>query len=224
MLKIKIKNVFVMAVLAGVVVIMYSIWQVYNSSGIILWIVLRTGAITVKICAVVLKTLILKSLPVIWFPALTYLVLSWFIRNTPARKGALLIVISLQFALIAHIVFPHNGLFLFSITRLPLVFTLILQLYMFILFFLPGEIWNFLGAVILLFKGMAVMLLPDLPSFADDFGIILAVFSFLFLYMHTLASLVKRAGEKESLERTERFIYRMTCHAAELKKHLGGQA
>ncbi len=52
--------------------------------------------------------------------------------------------------------------------RMPLV---ILQGYLFLLWFLPRELWNFIGLLISSVLGIIVILLPDLPTVFDDFGI-----------------------------------------------------
>ncbi len=74
--------------------------------------------------------------------------------------------------------------------RMPLV---ILQGYLFLLWFLPRELWNFIGLLISSVLGIIVILLPDLPTVFDDFGIFGAILLFFLGYLNALASLIQRA-------------------------------
>ncbi len=193
-------------------IIFFSVCSILSSSGIFFRIVFGAGILAMRICLSLFRVLVLRSFSVIWLPVALYLVMSWFIRNSLIKKAVLLLVISIDLAFLANVVFPSPYSILLSFTKMPLVFGLVIQLYMFLLFFLPNELWNFLGGFVLFLKGSAVTLLPDLPSFLDDFGIILAVFSFIFLYLNTVTGLVKRAGKRESVERAEKVL--MAFHAA----------
>jgi hypothetical protein len=66
------------------------------------------------------------------------------------------------------------------------------QIYLLALWTFPREIWNFLGGIVWFIKSMIILILPDLPGYFDDFGAIGAIFAFIFLYLHTIASLIQR--------------------------------
>lgn len=205
-MKISMKKVVIPLGAAGFLLCAYSVWRVLSSKGIVFRLVMKSAFFALKICAGLIKLLFLKSLPVIWFPVLIYLVLSWFVRDHLKKKVFLFVIVSLEAAVLVNIVLPLLTSVMFALTRLPFVFCMIIQFYMFLLFLLPNELWNFLGGFVLFLKGTAVILLPDFPTFLDDIGILFAIFFFLFLYLNTLSSLVKRAGKQDSIEAAEKFL------------------
>ncbi len=198
------KKVIIPLCTAGLVLSAYSAWQLFSSSGFVFRLVIRSGFFALKICAGLIKLLFIKSLPVIWFPVLAYFVLSWFVRDSLKKKIFLFVIVSVEAAILVNIILPSLTSVMFALTRFPFVFCMTLQFYMFLLFLLPNELWNFLGGLVLFLKGSAVILLPDFPTFIDDIGILFAIFFFLFLYINTLSALVKRIGNRESMETAEK--------------------
>jgi hypothetical protein len=53
--------------------------------------------------------------------------------------------------------------------------------------------WNIIGLLISVFLGLIVLILPDLPTAFDDFGIFGAILAFFLGYLNALASLIQRA-------------------------------
>ncbi|MCP5514960.1 MAG: hypothetical protein H7A26_05820 [Spirochaetales bacterium] len=217
-MKISIKKVIIPLGAAGLILSVYSIWQLFSSSGFVLRLVLKTGFLALKICAGLVKLLFIRSLPVIWFPVLAYLVLSWFVRDRVKKKIFLFVIVSAEAALLVNIALPSLTSVMFALTRIPFLFCVTLQFYMFLLFLLPNELWNFLGGLVLFLKGSAVILLPDFPTFLDDIGILSAIFFFLFLYINTLLSIVKRIGKRESMETAEKFLHTLPELAGKIKE------
>ncbi len=198
------KKVIIPLGAAGLFLSAYSAWQMASSSGFVFTLVIKSGFLALKICAGLIKLLFIKSLPVIWFPVLAYFVLSWFVRDNLKKKIFLFVIVSVEAAILVNIILPSLISVMFALSRLPFVFCMTLQFYMFLLFLLPNELWNFLGGLVLFLKGSAVILLPDFPTFIDDMGILFAIFFFLFLYINTLSALVKRIGNREFMETAEK--------------------
>lgn len=73
---------------------------------------------------------------------------------------------------------------------LPLV---LMQGYIFALWALPREFWNIIGLVVSILLGLVVLILPDLPTTFDDFGIFGAILAFFLGYINALASLLQRS-------------------------------
>ena len=177
------KKVIIPLGAAGLFLSAYSAWQLVSSSGFVFTLVIKSGFLVLKICAGLIKLLFIKSLPVIWFPVLAYFVLSWFVRDNLKKKTFLFVIVSVEAAILVNIILPSLTSVMFALSRLPFVFCMTLQFYMFLLFLLPNELWNFLGGLVLVLKGSAVILMPDFPTFIDDIGILFAIFFFLFLYI-----------------------------------------
>lgn len=200
------KRILLLAAVSVIFLFAVSLYFALSSAGFFGRMVLGAGLLAFKISFSIFRVLFLRSLKVIWLPAALYLAISWFIRNNLMKKIVLLAVISFNLLFLANVVFPSPFSLLFAFTRLPILFCLLVQLYLFLLFLLPFELWNIPGAIILFVKGSMVTLLPDLPSFADDFGIIMAVFYFVFLYLNTVAALLKRAGRREAMETVDKLF------------------
>ena len=61
------------------------------------------------------------------------------------------------------------------------------------LWLVPREFWNILGLLISSTLGVIVLILPDLPTAFDDFGIFSAILVFFLGYLNALANLIQRA-------------------------------
>ena len=73
---------------------------------------------------------------------------------------------------------------------------LILQGYLFMLWLVPREIWNIIGLTISSLFGLIILILPDLPTSFDDFGIFGAILAFFLGYVNLVASLIQRAADR----------------------------
>jgi len=90
------------------------------------------------------------------------------------------------------IVFRYQIQHDFSLATVPHLMLQLLHVYLFLLWLMPREAWNFLGGIVFFVNSILVVIFPDLPTFIDDCGAIFALFGFIFLYIHTLASLMQR--------------------------------
>ncbi|PIE31668.1 hypothetical protein CSA56_17605, partial [candidate division KSB3 bacterium] len=73
---------------------------------------------------------------------------------------------------------------------------LMVQGYLFLLWLMPREIWNIIGLTISGIVGFIILVLPDLPTAFDDFGMFGAVLAFFLGYLNLLASLLQRAADR----------------------------
>jgi hypothetical protein len=130
--------------------------------------------------------LITASLLYLWQPILVYLLIAVLTRSQVWRKFWCLV--------------GFSGFFLTFVTALEtstwqeyqVLPLLILQGYLFLLWLLPREVWNIIGLLISVFLGLIVLILPDLPTAFDDFGIFGAILAFFLGYLNALASLIQR--------------------------------
>ena len=64
------------------------------------------------------------------------------------------------------------------------------------LWLVPREIWNIIGLTISSLFGLIILILPDLPTSFDDFGIFGAILAFFLGYVNLVASLIQRAADR----------------------------
>lgn len=131
--------------------------------------------------------LILGSLPYLWLPVFIYILIVLLFKNLFLRKfwnGVAVCGFFLYFLNIT------RNITWKEYDQLPL---LLVQGYLLLLWLLPREIWNLVGLLVSGILGMIILILPDLPSAFDDFGVFAAILTFFLAYLNTIASLVQRA-------------------------------
>ncbi|GAK53353.1 hypothetical protein U14_04618 [Candidatus Moduliflexus flocculans] len=75
-----------------------------------------------------------------------------------------------------------------------LLILLMLQAYLFLLWLFPQEIWNLIGLSLSCVLGVVILIMPDLPTAFDDFGMFGAILAFFLGYVNAVASLVQRVA------------------------------
>ena len=178
------------AVLVGTIVI-YRAFQVIVHADIVLP---RGSAKALKTIMNAFSPLLLqllsRSLEYLWLPIVLYLLLSLLTKAVLWRKFWCLVGFSWFFLLfIEHVQTTNWG----EYHLLPL---LIVQVYLFLLWLLPQEFWNIIGLTISLLLGLIVLILPDLPTAFDDFGLFGAILVFFLGYVNLLAGLIHRAVQR----------------------------
>ena len=131
--------------------------------------------------------LLLASWKHLWLPILLYTVISLF---TASRWGRFYLCLATLCGFI--LTFKTVVLNDISFSSLPDLLIYCMEVYLLLLWTFPREVWNFIGGAFCLLQGAIVLVIPDIPGYFDDFGLIAAIFAFLFLYLHTTASLVQR--------------------------------
>jgi hypothetical protein len=134
-----------------------------------------------------LSKLIVLSLRYLWPPIVVYCLIGLVTKSWWWRFFLCLVALS-SCIIIFRFWFREH----FSFVLLPQFLLYIMQLYLFLLWTLPREVWNFLGGIIFFTSSIVVIIFPDLPGYLDDFGVIFAIFMFIFLYVNTVASVVQR--------------------------------
>lgn len=132
--------------------------------------------------------LITTSFTYLWQPVLIYLLIILLTRSQIWRKFWCVVGVA-GFLLIFVSTLEQSSWKEYRL--LPL---LLLQGYLFILWLLPRECWNVMGLVISSALGLVILILPDLPTSFDDFGMFGAILVFFLGYLNALASLIQRAG------------------------------
>lgn len=135
----------------------------------------------------VLWDFITASLNYLWQPIGAYLLIIFFTKSVFWRKFWCLVGVA---ACLLLFMSSYNEASWKEYQRLPL---LIIQGYMFMLWFLPRECWNIIGLLIASILGVIVLILPDLPTAFDDFGIFSAILVFFLGYLNALANVIQRA-------------------------------
>jgi len=81
-----------------------------------------------------------------------------------------------------------------------------MEIYLLLLWTVPRELWNFIGGFLLAIQSLIVTVMPDLPSYFDDLGMILAIFAFIFLYINTIASIIQRIIDERVITHSRHFV------------------
>ncbi len=128
------------------------------------------------------------SLSYLWQPILMYLLIALMTGSIFWRKFWYLVSLSWYFLV-----------FLASAQQATwdeyhLLVLMVLQAYLFLLWLWPREIWNLIGLSMSCVLGVVILLMPDLPTAFDDFGIFGAILAFFLGYVNAVASLVERAA------------------------------
>ena len=73
---------------------------------------------------------------------------------------------------------------------------MMLQAYLFLLWLVPQELWNLFGLSLSCVLGVVILIMPDLPTAFDDFGMFGAILAFFLGYVNAVASLVQRVAHR----------------------------
>jgi len=198
------KAFLIVCLLAGGVPIALAIQAVasgnWNALGKVLTIIMWIVAFAVPY----FLKLVTLSLAYLWFPVIVYAAIALITTSKWLRFYLSLVALSIFMLVLMKTVLPS-----LSFTDVPSVLIYIMQVYILLLWTLPRELWNFLGAIVLTVKSAIVTLFANIPGPWDDLGIVLAIFAFIFLYIHTLASLLQRLIEGRLIIRMRTSILRL---------------
>jgi len=175
-----------LAVIGGVIVIGRAAWMI-NAAYLAVPPVFITGVQkTLAYAAPLLGNLLVKSLNYVWQPIALYLLILCSTRSTLWRKFWCLVGVA-GFFLIFVAALEHSTWKEYH--QLPLI---VLQGYLFSLWLLPREVWNLVGLAISIALGLIILIVPDLPTAFDDFGLFGAILAFFLGYVNALANLTQR--------------------------------
>ncbi len=180
----------VVGVLGGVVVVIKAFYTLRQGLPEIPPVLLKGAGSFLGAFSRLFVELFLLSLPYLWQPVALYLLIALFLKHFLWRKFWCLVGVA-WFLLLFITGLQHAGWKEYRM--LPL---LMVQGYLFLLWLMPREIWNIIGLTISGIVGFIILVLPDLPTAFDDFGMFGAVLAFFLGYLNLLASLLQRAADR----------------------------
>ena len=177
-----------LAVLVGVSII-YDAWQrVHGVTRLVPQAVVTGMLKTFEFFWPFFLELFRASLSYLWQPILICLLIALLTKSVVGRKFWHLVCLSwylqnlLDAAQRAHWDEYH------------LLTLMMLQAYLFLLWLVPQELWNLFGLSLSCVLGVVILIMPDLPSAFDDFGMFGAILAFFLGYVNAVASLVQRVA------------------------------
>ena len=160
----------------------------------------------IHFCIPYLLILITKSLFFIWPPILAYMLIGIITTSRCWRFFLCLSVLASAIILLNRLVFSHIDFSFNTLQQVPNIFLYIMEIYLLLLWTVPRELWNFIGGFLLAIQSLIVTVMPDLPSYFDDLGMILAIFAFIFLYINTIASIIQRIIDERVITHSRHFV------------------
>ncbi len=130
------------------------------------------------------------SLSYLWQPILMCLLIALMTKSLFWRK--FWYVVSLSWYLLTFLDAAQQA----DWDEYHLLILMILQAYLFLLWLFPQEIWNLIGLSLSCVLGVVILILPDLPTAFDDFGMFGAILAFFLGYVNAVASLVQRVAHR----------------------------
>ena len=88
-----------------------------------------------------------------------------------------------------------------TLERILDIFIYVMQVYILVLWTVPRVFWNLIGGIFFAIQSAVVMLVPDLPGYFDDFGVIMAIFAYIFIVINTVADPIKKGIDKYIIDR-----------------------
>ncbi|GAK59463.1 hypothetical protein U27_06448 [Candidatus Vecturithrix granuli] len=173
-------------VVAGLIILWQAALTIQALSTIIPPALVKSVIIVVGFFLPVFLELIVTSLRYLWQPICIYFLITLLTKSVWWRKFWYLVGVAWCVLLLTSTFHDANWN---DYQRMSL---LMLQGYMFLLWLLPRELWNLMGLLVSSILGIIVILLPDLPTVFDDFGIFGAILLFFLGYLNALASLIQR--------------------------------
>ena len=181
--------------LITVLVILYALFILLDASGGIISFVSGTAFFLLKIVVRFSYALFLNTLPFIFPPVLLYLSACLFLKKRYLRYYVFLLLFSFYIIWFIKFVLRADCYLIGHMLKFDEILTALVQIYIFVSLVIPSGLCTVLASVFFVFKSILVFILPDLPLRYDDFGLILALFLFTFLYLNNIVFLIKKAGK-----------------------------
>ena len=155
---------------------------------------------TLVYCIPFLLKLMVWSLAFIWPPIIIYVLISFitvskiwrFFLGTVALCGFILII--------QHFFVPN-----LTIKNFYYIFMYMMQIYLLALWIIPKEVWNITSGFFWMIGSVIITIFPDLPTYFDDLGMIFGLFTFIFIYLHTVALFIQRVVDVKIIEKVRSF-------------------
>ena len=181
--------------LISFLIILYSFFLLFNASGGIIRFASGAAFFLVKIVVRFSFFLVLNTIPFIFPPAVFYLAACLFLKKRYLRYYIFLILFSLYIIWFIKVILKADFFIIGHILKLDEILTALVQIYIFTSLIMPDFMSTLISSVFFIVKSFLVFILPDLPFRYDDFGLIIALFLFTFLYLNTIVLLIKKVGK-----------------------------
>jgi len=132
----------------------------------------------------ILKKIFLATIPCLFLPIGIYCLVYKLIPNSILRFFAGLGCVALFY-------YFSDGL-TFSLASVMDWVKTIFQIYFLLILFMPQELFGIIGGITSAVGAVVIYIFPDLPTYIDDISAISSMVLFIFVYINTLAMLVKR--------------------------------
>ncbi len=160
----------------------------------------------ISYCVPYLLKLIIKSIVFLWPPILSYIIIGIITTSRWWRFYLCLCMLAVSILILNHFVFAKMDFSIETLKEIPTIFMYIIQIYILLLWTFPREIWNFIGGILFAIYSLMITIMPDLPTYFDDLGMIFAVFAFIFLYINTIASITQRFIDRRVILQSREII------------------
>ena len=129
-------------------------------------------------------------------PILIYLILLVLLRNPFIRAAA-----GIGCVYLFWILGGGSGLFTWSSLSAPIdtalkIIRMSLQIYLLIILVMPSELMSIIGTIASVIGSIVIYFFPDAPGALDDVAAICTLISMVFVYLNTLAMIIKQHSGK----------------------------
>jgi len=152
-------------------------------------------------CLPFLVKLFLWSLAFIWPPIIIYVLISFITISKPWRFFLGSVALCGFILIIQHFFVPT-----LTIKNFHYIFMYLMQIYLLALWIIPKEVWNIVSGLFWMVGSVVITIFPDLPTYFDDLGMIFGLFTFIFIYLHTVALFIQRIADVNVIKSLRRFI------------------
>ena len=186
------KNVITYALIALAVFTVYKVAAFMLSDSLSSW---GLGQL-LKLFAVMLRYVFFATILYLIPPVLIYWVMLAMLKNPFVRVAA-----GIGCVYIFWIIGGGQSLFAWESLSAPLdsaikIVRVSAQIYLLVILVMPSELMSILGTVAAIIGSMAIYVFPDAPGALDDISAVCALVSMIFVYLNTLAMVLKQHSGK----------------------------
>ena len=197
------KNVITYALIALAVFTVYKVAAFMLSDSLSSW---GLGQL-LKLFAVMLRYVFFATILYLIPPVLIYWVMLAMLKNPFVRVAA-----GIGCVYIFWIIGGGQSLFAWESLSAPLdsaikIVRVSVQIYLLVILVMPSELMSILGTVAAIIGSMAIYVFPDAPGALDDMSAVCALVSMIFVYLNTLAMVLKQHSGKIISKLTQIFSH-----------------
>ena len=197
------KNVITYALIALAVFTVYKVAAFMLSDSLSSW---GLGQL-LKLFAVMLRYVFFATILYLIPPVLIYWVMLAMLKNPFVRVAA-----GIGCVYIFWIIGGGQSLFAWESLSAPLdsaikIVRVSAQIYLLVILVMPSELMSILGTVAAIIGSMAIYVFPDAPGALDDISAVCALVSMIFVYLNTLAMVLKQHSGKIISKLTQIFSH-----------------